>query len=157
MAKLKWVILCEKALLEAGSNALSLISMIEEVKIHGEPPPASGKNRPMIPHRLAVVQFWVRSKEDTPETAEIRSRLIAPNGKVFATATQTVDLTTANGIRVITNSPGFPWFGVGDYAVELQTQTDGGRWRTAGREKFSVVVINRDSRTPAPTAPSTAQ
>lgn len=141
MAKLKWALVCERALVEAGSRALSIISLMEEIKIHGEPPASTQKHRPLIPHRFSVVQHWQRSKDDEPEVTQVRSRISSPDGKVFAVASQRVDLTSSSAARVVTQSLAFPWFGPGDYGIEFQVLTNTGRWRTVGREKFKVVVV----------------
>lgn len=149
MAKLKWALVCERVLVEAGSRALSIISIAEEIKIHGEPPPSTSEHRPLIPHRFSVVQHWQRSKEDQPEVAQVRSRISSPDGKVFAVASQRVDLTNSSAARVVTQSLGFPWFGIGDYGIEFQVLANAGKWRTVGREKFRVLVIpKQDPRVP---------
>src|SRR5690606_25814621 len=123
------------------SRALSIISITEEIKIHGEPPASTPEHRPLIPHRFSVVQHWERSKEDEPEIVQVRSRISSPEGKVFAVASQSVDLTKSSAARVVTQSLGFPWFGTGDYGIEFQLLTKTGKWRTIGREKFKVLVV----------------
>jgi hypothetical protein len=140
MAKLKWAIICERAIIEKETNNLSLISLIEEVRLTSEPPQTTAQGKTMlVPHKFVVVQFWMRSDPDKPEIAETRSRLIAPDGKAYGTALQRIDLERFNQIRVATNSPGFPWFGHGDYTIEFQVKLERGKWRTVGREKFRVV------------------
>jgi len=144
MARLEWVILTERTIIEAQSNAASLLSIVETVTIPTPPPlpgAADGQNAPpfFVPFRFYVNQQWVRSKLDRNETVETRCLLLAPDKKSYATAFAIVSMEgkfVRN--RVVGQIPGFPLKGEGEYSVLVQLRS-GKRWRTVGKTQFVLV------------------
>ena len=142
MAVLRWAMLCERAIVEAETSNLSIICVLDEIRLDRAPPPELAKEeRPrFILHSFTVVQLWSRSDEDKPEKFPVRSQLASPDGKVFGGAEQVVDLTNRQHSRVITRAPGFPWRGPGRYVVTIQSKA-GKKWRTVERLHFKVAVL----------------
>jgi hypothetical protein len=146
MAVLRWAMLCDRAIIEAETNNLSIINVLDEVRLERAPPQQSAKEkRPtFVPHHFTAVQWWTRSNEDKPEKFAVRTQFRTPDDEIFGGMEQVVDLTRHVHIRVITRSPGFPWRGAGRYEVTIQTQKEtqkGERWRTVERLFFKVSVM----------------
>jgi hypothetical protein len=148
MAVLRWAILCDRTIIEAETNNLSIINVLDEIHLDRAPPEesAKGKHPVLIPHGFTAVQWWTRSDEEEPEKLFVRSRFKTPDGALFGGNEQTVDLTRHQHIRVVTRAPGFPWRGPGRYEVTIQAK-NGQKWRTVERLSFRVAVV--PPRTPA--------
>jgi hypothetical protein len=141
MPKLRAVLICERAIIEQG-GMLSLITLIDEVKVQADAPPPTpepGQRPVMVPHRFAVIQFWERADANEPEVFRSRSKLLTPSGKVFAQTETAVDLSKLTGARIVTQAPGFPWHGEGVYSAIVQAQR-GEKWKTVGESKFRVIL-----------------
>jgi hypothetical protein len=139
MAVLKWIAICDKAIVEAETRVLSLIGMVERINVAAPPPPPSPKGkRPLIPYRFSVVQFWTRSDAAKGEKVRARLTLLAPDRKQFGRIEQLIDLTQHKNVRSIGQAPGIPAVGPGQYFVLVHVSKDGRKWRLAGRESFEV-------------------
>jgi len=137
VAKLDWAVLCEKAIIEAETRNLSLVSLLETVK--GSRPADSrselAKAR-LVPHRFSLVQQWSQSKGGKPEVQTVRSKFVAPNGKLLHVFETKVDLRNHAHARTISGFPGFPFEGEGDYTFTIQARS-GKAWRSVGKVSFS--------------------
>jgi hypothetical protein len=143
MAALKWVIVCERAIVEEQVKALSIIAVMEQVRVRPSatlPPVPSGKERPaLLAHRFTIVQFWTRSDPAIPETCESRTILYDTRGKQFAVITNPVDLVRFKSLRSIAAAPGFPWTGPGVVRMSVELKA-GSRWRKVGSTEVEIVI-----------------
>jgi hypothetical protein len=140
MAKLKWLLVCERAVVEEGSGTISLIGVLEQINVSPSPPAAEkGQPLPVVPQRFAVVQMWTRTDASKPETFVTRVRLFAANGKQFGVSETVVDLSANRNGRVIASAPGLPWAGPGELRIDLQVKK-GRSWRTVARERVELMA-----------------
>jgi hypothetical protein len=147
MARLKSMQVCERVLIESGSNLMSLIALIDEIKVGSEPPdPPPGKKRFLVPHKFSVVITWSRSKPEVPEFLVSRSRLLSPAGKIFAVSEHLLDLTSAPNARAVIQTQGFPWHGEGVYRVAVDLQRGKG-WKKIAEEPIRVFVERKEQGT----------
>lgn len=143
MASLRWVILAERAIIEAQTSNLSLISILDEVRMKRPAPEVLAADKPpLVPNRFAIVQLWERSRADKREKISVRSKLMGPNGKTFATVEQTANLEDRSVCRIIGYAPGFPLLGEGIYPVEIYSSTTGKVWRKVARTQFKVIFTD---------------
>lgn len=142
MAKLDWALICERAILEADTSNLSIISIIESVILPKVPPIDLAKKSPpmLIPHKFSVVQYWTRSNAKKPETFYVRTEMIAPDGWVYSSADGKVDLMEKTSMRLIGQVPGFAWRGLGRYGVKIKLSSDSKVWRPVVTLGFEVIV-----------------
>jgi hypothetical protein len=142
VAKVDWVILCERAVIEAPpGGTISLAAILESVTMPAPPPEITQKGQLIgIPFRFYVVQQWVRAQPKISERAPARLLLKLPNGKEFGLAEFTVDLTAAPKARVISQVSGFPLAGEGTYRCLVQVKRGKG-WRTLRETEFNVVFL----------------
>lgn len=137
MAKVDWVILCERALIEERAGTMSMVALVENVTVPA-PPLEIAKQLFGVPYRFYVVTQWVRAKPKIGERVPARTILKAPHGKKFGLAEYTVDLTVNSKVRLITQSGGFPLAGPGVYSCLVQAKR-GASWHTVGQTEFNVI------------------
>jgi hypothetical protein len=148
MAVFQWVILCERAIIEEGAKAVSLISILESIQLPAPPAhlPKAGRGGPIVPLRFFVVQQWSRSKPRMGERVGGRIRLIGPKNE-FGAQEFVVDLTGSQRARVITQAIGFPLQGPGLYRciVEAKLKT---KWTKVGGTEFSLAYMEAGPNLP---------
>lgn len=141
MAKVDWVVLCERAIIEAQAGTISLVALLENVSM---PAPPSEITQPGqligVPFRFYVVQQWMRAKAKISERVPARLVLKGPNSKQFGITEFSVDLMAAPRARVITQLGGFPLAGAGTYKCLVQAKQGKG-WRTLREAEFNVVFL----------------
>jgi hypothetical protein len=158
MARLKWMLVCERTILEETTSVLSIISVIEQIKVTRPPAEVLSRKKPaMVPYRFTTVQYWTRSDPKKPERFPTRVRLIGPNGKSFGMVEQVVDLSTHANARIITQCPGFPLISPGTITSEAQVLKEKTKsWRTVARYKVELQFIDSDQTHPPVPAPAGA-
>ena len=138
--KVLWSILCGGISIDRETNNISLFNVIEQIKPGAvfevpeaaEAPPEAIDNPPQIISSLSVrlVTLWARSDPDTPETGQGRHKVVPPTGKPSVTNAYKIDLTKFKRTRVISNFPGLPSRGPGQYIVGVESEQAKGKWET---------------------------
>jgi hypothetical protein len=140
MAEHCWTIVCEKALVNEGSNTLSLIEIIEEINIAG---PAGELDRERehidLPFSHTVVTVWTRSDPETPESGEGRITLEGEpvEGLEQSTVQVPIDLASAKRMRTIINARGLRIAGPGTLWFVVACLKEG-RWTEVGRTGIDI-------------------
>jgi hypothetical protein len=91
MAEHAWTVLCQRTLVDSGTNLLSMIdvfdrlivnqsSEIEDVERELEKVRSEGGRGIIFPARMQVVTQWFRSDSSQPETSRLRLSLADPSG-----------------------------------------------------------------------------
>jgi len=125
-----WSLLCEKTVLEAGTQSLSILNVYEDIQIQGIFDSAIAiPNPPLVPLALTIVSVWERSNINGEEDKEsFRVRIIDPNGKELATNEQVFSLTgPLLRARAILRIGGMPISESGRYVFEIQGRR-GKKW-----------------------------
>jgi hypothetical protein len=139
MAKLNWVIFCERAVIDSASNSLSVMNVLDEV--HAMRPTAdqikAAAGRPMATAlACAVVTYWERSKPKRAENGQMMLRLINPKGKtLIESLTQSLDLRKAFRSRLIANLPALPIDSEGTYLWRVYLRSKR-QWKPVGEVSF---------------------
>jgi len=133
--KIAWVVACQRALLDQTNN-ISLIQVIEEIGVPTAPVGVDSMNA-LIQFPFAVVALWSRSVADQPESAQVRARMLGPNGRELAKSEAGVDLMQVKRSRLITQFAGVPYRGPGVYVVTMEVAA-GQRWRRVGSAEFTL-------------------
>ena len=140
MATLKWLILCERAVVEQQTGSLSMVALVENIAMPSPPPELAEKGQIAVPFRFYAVQHWARSELNEEEQPQARMLMIGPNGKDLAHNEYLVDLRLHPKANVIGQSMGFPLVGEGAYKCRVQVKT-GSKWRTLGESEFRVTYV----------------
>ena len=127
-----WAILCQNTIIDQRSNNISLIEVIDELTVPAPPPElvteANGELGMLFDGNLVIL--WARSDLGTPEKAQVRSRIIAPNGGEARTGEVEVDLTEIVRARAIGRIAELPLFTqVGEYTIKIETKAHDSEWR----------------------------
>ena len=141
MAQLRWLHICEKALIERDTHSVSLIRIVERVRVPRPTPGPSPEQPIVVPFSFSIAQRWERTA-DRAETLTVRVRLLNSSGKQFAQGESTIDLATHPAAHSIINVPGFPLGPPGPISVQVQTSADGKRWRTVGKTMFALEFLD---------------
>ncbi|MDA3840308.1 MAG: hypothetical protein PF572_04425 [Patescibacteria group bacterium] len=91
-----WSILCQKSMIDQGTNALSLIDTLEEIQVGVEKDKKTDKIT-LQGLSYDLVSYIVRDNEKIAERGEININLIDPRKKVISTFKQNFEM--AKGIK----------------------------------------------------------
>jgi hypothetical protein len=145
VAKLAWVVVTQRAIIDGPSNNLSLIDLLEEVTLPPLPTGVDPKMIPMIPFRLFVVALWYREKKAKQEAFETRLVIIAPNGKEVGNSATLIDLRQHARMRSLVQMNGLPFAGVGMYRFITKRQS-GKRWQSINEQLVEVKFADAGSK-----------
>ena len=127
-----WAILCRNTIIDQRSNNISLIEVIDELTVPAPPPElmaeTDGELSMLFDGDLVIL--CTRSDLDTPEKAQVRSTIIAPNGGEARTGEVEIDLTDivhARAIGHIAELP--PLTQGGEYTIKIETKVHDSEWQ----------------------------
>ena len=83
-----WTVLCSRAVVDRGSNNVSLENVIEQLRVRGKPGPGTGITLP-----LNIMTLWARSDAGQPAKSRQRIRFVAPSGDLVGEQVCDIDLT----------------------------------------------------------------
>ena len=144
MAKHIWSVLCDRALVDKESGQVSLIGIVEKIKVNAtiaelENIESGTEDAMLLPAHLALATWWVRSDYDTPETGCARIRLLSPEGNELINNPYPIRLENAQGWRPILSMRHFPFNRAsGVYWFENQEEQTDGSWQTVARLPIQV-------------------
>ena len=127
-----WAILCENTIIDQRSNNVSLIEVIDELTIPAPAPEpmTETKGEPRKFFDADLVVLWARSKLDLPEKAQMRSKIVAPNGGEARSGESEVDLTENIRLRSIGRIAGLPPFTqAGEYRIKIEAKESDSEWQ----------------------------
>ncbi|MGC1953832.1 MAG: hypothetical protein WA970_14945 [Gammaproteobacteria bacterium] len=140
MAEHIWTVLCARSLVDADTNNVSLIDVIEQLTLTGDPPdiPPDGKPIILAGIQLTVVSLWTRTDPAQPDRVTFRVIVITPDGKrIIPKEEHELDLESHRRVRVFVRLNSFPYRGPGDYEwlIEERQQTKSGKpkWTKVAR------------------------
>src|SRR6266478_3361765 len=142
MARHLWSLLCEKTVIEAGTQSLSIINVYEDIQAKVVVPDgAIIPEDPKVPLALTVVSVWERSNLNVEEEKEsFRIRIVDPNGKELGINEQVFSMTGPHfRARAILNIPGMPVSVSGRYLFEVQGRK-GKRWNVETQLPLTVNI-----------------
>ena len=138
--KVVWALLCNGISIDRETNNISLFNVIEQVKATtvfatADQAGAPSETTTDLLHVVSAlsmrfVTLWARTDPDTPESGEGRPKLVLPSGEAAMTNSYKIDLTKFKRTRVISNLPGFPSRGSGQYVLAVEWEQAKGDWQT---------------------------
>jgi hypothetical protein len=140
MAKLNWVIFCERSVVDSSSNSLSVMNILEEVRAMQPPVDVikAAAGRPIgAPLSCAIVMNWERSQPNRPEGAtSVMLRLVNPKGSTLLETQLPLDLRKSLRARLTATLSVLPADLEGTYRwrVLLQRKT---RWVVEGEVNYA--------------------
>jgi hypothetical protein len=142
MARHVWSLLCEKTVLEAGTQSLSILNVYEEINVQTIlASDVKIPDTPVVPLPLTIVSVWERSNLNVEEEKEsFRVRITDPNGKELGTNEQVFSMIGPHTrTRAILRIPGMPIHLSGRYVFEVEGKRGGKKWHV---EAVLPLVVN---------------
>jgi hypothetical protein len=124
-------VVCQKGVLDKYTNNVSLLEIIEDIKITPESPLPSG--RVNIRASLHLVTLWCRTDRDAPETFEARSVVILPDGSEVAGVPMEAGLQQHRRLRTFMRMEVMPFDGPGVYCFAVE-------YRSSPKEQWTRVA-----------------
>ena len=94
-----WTVVCRLSLTDQGSNAVSLIEVIEEIELSSGTTDISDAKW-FVPI-VEIVSLWSRRASAGPETGQGRTAFLSPNGQAVIESTFDIDLKATHRTRTI--------------------------------------------------------
>jgi hypothetical protein len=130
-----WSILCLRSIVDARTNNVSLIDVLEVLSV------AQPINSPgLIPQTMEFVSVWERADYSVPDRGRARLTVLDPQGKLIGESlTYDIDLTDKPKLRNITTFEGFPVTSTGRYGIVVEIyQEENQQWHTVSRTSLLV-------------------
>ena len=141
MAEHLWTVLCQKAVIDQTSNAVSLVEVVEELAIS----PLAEDKSVSIPVSFDLVTLTIRSEPEKPESLAGRMALETPKGAKLAGGQFEIDLTKTLRHRSKMHMTTLPLVGAGTYylIIEYNDEKKGG-WRVVSRLPLEINPISKE-------------
>jgi len=132
MTECQWTIVCEHAVVDRFTNNLSLLHVVEQITVGGSP-----ETGELMPIPFDIMTLWERGDLESPEVAQTRTVIVAPNGDEISSTEIPVDLTEYRRLRARLRVVGMPFSGFGRYRLRVDLQDDGD-WMVVGGVSLEV-------------------
>ena len=140
MARHAWSVLCRKDVIDQSSKQVSLLDIVEKITLAKEEieeamavAEAEMETAPKgfrFPFLCRVVSFWARSDFSTPETFDMRVRLLDSRGRELLGHTQSLSLEKHPRARASVRLSDLIFVGEGHYGLVVEK-------RDAGKDGFT--------------------
>jgi len=139
MIRHNWTVVCSHSTIDADTNNISLIEVLEQLSIKG--PPFTDDGEPVIPIEFDVVTLWSRSNLDQLCQGQARLQLLAPSGVSLMEKEYPINLSSHSRMRSRTRFAGFPLKGSGLYQFQVQfREEDEGDWQDAASVLLQISI-----------------
>lgn len=149
MAEHIWSVLCDRSVIDKYTNQISLLNVIESIRITVEEGGAkkiraeaekTGRS-PVFGHKMQLVTWWVRSDPDVPETIEIQIANYSPSGERGGVPVSgRVDLVHHRSYRIQVEIGGVAYKGDGLYWIVVERRGQRG-WEPVSRLPVNISLI----------------
>ena len=135
-----WSVLCFNSITDKDTNLISLINVLEQLNIQGEPK-LDGK----LGLGIEIVSLWSRSINDVPCERSSQLSVYSPSGDLIYQKEHRVDLTEFERMRVRGYIQGLniPEAGRYNFIVEIQDENEEG-WLEVAKIPMTVVFTPED-------------
>jgi len=114
-----WTVICSRALIDKESNNVSLVEVIEEVRLTPVKSNVEGAVTP-FPVTIAWVTTWQREPIEHPGHSRGKDTILSPTGKVVVENEYPIDLSRYKRLRTRRNVANFPVSESGIYSFRTQ-------------------------------------
>jgi len=138
MAKLKWSIMCRRAIIDKKDNLLSIIDVIESVEFSSDVQVEEAKEWTTIPYDVTLVCLMERSDLSVAEEFKTRVRVMADNDEIFENGHEfSVNLKDNKTNRIILGMKNLPFLYSGRYNFVIEAFNDE-KWEGMGGTSIEV-------------------
>lgn len=142
-----WTVVCSSSVIDRDANNLSLLNVIEQLRIQGSYQPGGA-----VLVKLDVVTLWVRRDPDMPCEGHARLVLLSPTNKALREKPFSIDLQEHMRFRSRIHFDALPVGGNGRhlFQLELQNAQDDGWQRVAQVPVWVEFVPEKTDETETP-------
>jgi hypothetical protein len=131
-----WSLICQNVITSQETNSVTLVEVIEELKFSPNENPgaremienALREGNFALPVNFSLVTTWLRSNPESPESAQVRVDIKAPNGDILTQQGYSVDFSEHARLRARTVVPILPFKGDGTYQFVVYHKV-GNEWQ----------------------------
>ena len=129
MIKHIWSVLCSQSLIDASSNNISLIGILEEIHLTRKPSSPkrqkeTTKGKPAFPIVMEWVTLWERTPGESANLVPVRDIVSAPSGEILVQEEYNVDFGKHSRMRWRRKLSGLPERGPGRYQFCTQIKDE---------------------------------
>jgi len=129
MIKHIWSVLCSQSLIDASSNNISLIGILEEIHLTRKPSSPKRqkermKGKPAFPIVMEWVTLWERTPGESANLVPVRDIVSAPSGEILVQQEYNIDFGKHNRMRWRRKFSGLPERGPGQYQFCTQIKDE---------------------------------
>lgn len=118
-----WSIICEKSVIDAQSNLLSLFNCVEEVEIKIDKTKIVKNSKLIAPINLQLISLWMINNYVKENLFIIKIELVDPEGAILSEFSNTLKSQPGNKrLRSINNIQGMPVTKSGRYYFRISRQ-----------------------------------
>jgi hypothetical protein len=129
-----WSVLCQRASFDAQTNSVSLFNTLDNLLVLGIP----SKETPFV-FSCEIVSLWVREKEETPCSGQMRAYLDTPVDGIPQAISLEIDLTRTPFHRTRISIGALPMTATGRFEFQIEYRLAGeDTWRPAAKLPFIV-------------------
>ncbi len=139
-----WSVLCQSASFDIPTNRVSLFNTLENLVVLETP----SNEKPLI-ISCEIVSLWVRDKDDTPCSGQMRVSLETPIEGLPQAITLEIDLTRTPFHRTRVSISALPITNIGRFEFQIEYQLKSEEtWQLAAKLPFIVVMQKPDNAIP---------
>lgn len=124
-----WSVLCRRAIVDSGTNNLTISDVLEEltIDIKIEKQNVDAMKQINLPLEFEIVSFWKKQDDVTHHLkADCEIEVLNPEGKKIKTLPQVIDMPSGmKRLRTILRVMGFVVEGSGDYTLKVNVKEEG--------------------------------
>lgn len=154
-AKIKhiWAVLCQRSIIDADSNNISLIDVLEQINISryapSEQQPTAQDQLGVVPISFEIVSLWSRAEEPQSASGQCRVTLLGPSGPLGEANYIPVDLRKHERMRTRHRFEGLPVREAGRHLFHVEYRDDGEtEWREVQAIPLKVVFESAPKKEP---------
>lgn len=118
-----WTVLCSKSAIDIESNNVSILDVIEQISIPGEPKPDG-----VLPMSFEIISLWIRSEPAKPEQGIERIIFVTPSHKSSIVTEIPIELLEAERQRNRVKFSGLPISEEGRHYFNIEYKLDEQEW-----------------------------
>ncbi|MCK5054012.1 MAG: hypothetical protein KAR65_07020 [Anaerolineales bacterium] len=120
-----WSVPCSHAVIDKDSNNVSLLNIIEQIRI-----PEAPREDTFLPIPLDVMTLWARENPNVPVTGNSRIKFVSPTGNILGAFEAVIDLSTHERLRAKLTFQGLKLIDSGNYKFLVEQKSEGAtRWK----------------------------
>src|SRR6266542_2525413 len=140
-----WSVLCSRSIIDSETNSISLLDILEQLQIASAPIPDGGVIN--VTFNFELVSLWNRGRDNEPSRGRGRILVQNPSHTIIGQSEFEIDLSSHQGMRTRTKSPGLPVQQAGRHFFVIQFQGHSEtEWREVAHIPLDILLMPIESQ-----------